>query len=74
MLHKISWKFNTPLSPHQGGMFESLIKHVKGALKVSVGEQTLSLNEMFILFAEVKCLINSRPITYSLSDPNDLHP
>jgi transposase InsO family protein len=36
--HKIKWRFNTPLSPHQGGMFESMVKQTKTALKVIVGQ------------------------------------
>ncbi|XP_032232731.2 uncharacterized protein LOC5508081 [Nematostella vectensis] len=29
MLHKFNWIFISPYSPHQGGMYESLIKQVK---------------------------------------------
>ena len=39
---KIKWKFNTPQSPHQGGFFESMVKLTKKALRVIVGQQTLS--------------------------------
>ena len=74
ILHKIRWKFITPLSPHQGGMYESLIKVAKRALRVSTGEQILSWNEMATVFAEVKSILNSRPLTYMSDDPNDLRP
>ena len=60
--HKIKWQFNTPLIPHQGGMFESMVKQTKTALKVIVGQQISSWNEMSTLFAEVQCLVNSRPL------------
>ena len=39
---KLKWKFNTPLSPHQGGFFESMVKLTKKALHVIVGQQTSS--------------------------------
>ena len=74
VLHKIHWKFITPLSPHQGGMYESLIKVTKRALRMSTGEQILSWNEMAAVFAEVKSILNSRPLTYMSDDPNDLRP
>ena len=74
VLHKIHWKFITPLSPHQGGMYESLIKLTKRALQVTVGEQILSWNEMATVFAESKSIVNSRPLTYMSDDPNDLRP
>ena len=74
VLHKIHWKFITPLSPHQGGMYESLIKLTKRALQVTVGEQILSWNEMATVFAEAKSIVNSRPLTYMSDDPNDLRP
>jgi hypothetical protein len=72
--HKLKWRFNTPLSPHQGGMFESMVKQTKTALKVIIGQQILSWNEMSTVFAEVECLINSRPLGYPSNDPNDLQP
>ena len=72
--HKVRWLFNTPLSPHQGGVFESMVKQTKAVLKVIVGQQTLSWNEMATIFAEVKCLVNSRPLGYPSNDPNDLQP
>ncbi|XP_067653257.1 uncharacterized protein [Haliotis asinina] len=74
VLHKLKWKFITPLSPHQGGLYESLIKQVKCALQVVVGQQLLSWDEMSTVFAEVECLVNSRPLTRMSSDPNDLQP
>ena len=74
VLHKIHWKFITPLSPHQGGMYESLIKVTKQALRMSTGEQILSWNEMTTIFAEVKSIVNSRPLTYLSDDSNDLRP
>ncbi|XP_032229425.2 uncharacterized protein LOC5505143 [Nematostella vectensis] len=48
MLHKFNWIFISPYSPHQGGMYESLVKQVKHSLHVTVGEQTLSWSERFI--------------------------
>ena len=72
--HKIKWKFNTPQSPHQGGFFESMVKLTKKALRVIVGQQTLSWNEMSTVFAEVESLVNSRPLGQPSNDANDLQP
>ena len=55
-------------------MYESLIKVTKRALRMSTGEQILSWNEMATIFAEVKSIVNSRPLTYLSDDPNDLCP
>ena len=74
MVHKVRWKFNTPLSPHQGGFFESMIKQTKKALHVTVGEQVLTWNEMSTVFSEVECLVNSLPLGYPSNDANDIQP
>ena len=55
-------------------MYESLIKVTKRALRMSTGEQILSWNEMATIFAEVKSIVNSHPLTYLSDDPNDLRP
>jgi len=74
VLHKVRWIFTMPYSPRQGGIYESLIKQTKPALRVAVGNQVLSWNERSTVFAEVKSLINSRPLGYPSNDPNDLQP
>ena len=74
VLQRVRWIFTTPYSPHQGGIYESLIKQTKRALRVAVGNQVPSWNEMSTVFAEVKSLINSRPLGYPSNDPNNLQP
>lgn len=74
VLHRVKWIFITPLSPHQGGFYESLIEQTKRALRVVIGQQTLSWNEMTTMFAEVQCLVNSRPLGYLPSSPDDPQP
>ena len=74
VLHKVRWIFTTPYSPHQGGIYESLIKQTKRAIWVAIGNQVLSWNEMSTVFAEVKSFINSRPLGYPSNDSNDLQP
>ena len=68
--HKL--KFNPPLSPHQRGFFENMVKRTKKALRVIVGQQTLSWNEMSTVFAAVECIMNSRPLEKPANDANDL--
>ena len=64
--HKL--KFNTPLSPHQGGFFENMVKLTKKALRVIVG----TWNEMSTVFAKVECIMNSRPLEKPSNNANDL--
>ena len=73
-LHRLRWLFTTPLGPHQGGIYESMVKQTKKALKVIVGEQILSWNEMSTVFSEVECLVNSRPLSYVSSDAMEPQP
>ena len=54
-----------PDSQHQNGAAEIMVKMVKGvekALMKSLGDRTLSLNQVDTLFAEVSNLVNERPI------------
>jgi len=43
-------------------------------LKAIMGSQSLSWNEMSTIFAQVECLINSRPLRYPSNDPNEAQP
>ena len=62
------------LSLHQGRFFESMVKLTEKALRVIVGQQTLSWNEMSTVFAKVECIVNSRPLGQPSNDANDLQP
>ena len=56
------WVFTTPDAPWQNGCAESLIKSVKKALTIVVGDQVLSFSEMQTVLFESGDLVNGRPI------------
>tara|TARA_B110001454_G_scaffold196478_1_gene199376 strand:- start:542 stop:6220 length:5679 start_codon:yes stop_codon:yes gene_type:complete len=60
--HLIEWQFTPPDGPWQNGCAEALIKSVKKAIKISVGEQILTLSEMQTVMYESANLVNERPI------------
>lgn len=67
----IMWRFNSPASPHMGGSWERLIRTVKGALKTVLKEQKPREEILLTLLAEVEMTLNSRPLTYVNTDPDD---
>jgi hypothetical protein len=70
----IEWKFNPPASPHFGGIFESMIKSSKKALRTILGDAEVNDEELHTAICGAERLLNSRPITYVSSDINDLAP
>lgn len=72
--HPIDWKFNPPCAPHFGGVFEALIKSAKKAIKAILGDADVTDEELHTAICGVERLLNSRPITYVSSDPNDPSP
>ena len=75
----ITWKFQPPASPHWGGVHESLVKSVKKALyrtlaplKGGTKRSNPTDLQLCALMVEVERFVNSRPITYVSSDPEDL--
>ena len=72
--HPIDWKFNPPCAPHLGGVFEALIKSAKKAIKGTLGDADVTDEELHTAICGAERLLNSRPITYVSSDPNDLSP
>ena len=67
----IDWHFNPPLGSHHGGIFEALIKSAKKALKAILGQASLTDEELQTAIVETEGLLNSRPLTYTSSDPKD---
>ncbi|CAG7732770.1 unnamed protein product [Allacma fusca] len=69
---EISWHFNTPASPHFGGIYEDGIHSVKYHLQRIMGNVTFNYEDMHTVTSQIEACLNSRPLTQLSSDPNDL--
>ena len=70
----IRWHLSPPLSPHFNGLAEAGVKSFKTHFVRVVGEQKLTIMEMTTLTCRIEAVLNSRPLSPSSSDPNDLQP
>ena len=61
-----------PLAPHFGGLWEARVKSLKHHLKIIVGNAILSHEEFLTLVAQIKAILNSRPLCPLSNDPKDL--
>ena len=61
---KITWRFNVPHAPWQGGVFERLIQIVKATLHKTLHFRKVTARELTTLLAEVETIVNNRPLTY----------
>ena len=59
----IEWKFNPAISPWMGGVWESLVKSVKRALRVITRDRAFTEDSLTTFLCEVESVINQRPIT-----------
>jgi len=67
----ITWYFNPLWSPHMGGIFESMVKQVKRAMKTAINDQVLPEETLHMVLVETEAIVNSRPLTPVSDDPND---
>lgn len=67
----VRWHFTPPGSPHFGGLWEAGVKSVKLHLQRSIGESTLSYEELSTLLTQIEACLNSRPMYANSSDLND---
>ena len=65
------WSFCPADAPWQNGSTEALVKSVKRALKVVIGEQICSYAEFQTVVYEAAQLVNQRPIGKVPSSPDD---
>lgn len=73
----ISWHFIPPSAPHFGGMWEAGVRSVKHHLRRTIGDHTLSFEELSTQLCQIEACLNSRPIaplSDSIDDCNFLTP
>jgi hypothetical protein len=57
------WRFTPPYGPHHGGIYETMVKATKRALKSLFKEADLTMDEFRTAISRVAALLNSRPLT-----------
>lgn len=72
--NEITWHFSSPGSPHHNGLAEAAVKSMKTHLKKSLGEKSLTWEEMITLLCQIEGVVNSRPMCAISNDPNDAQP
>ncbi|XP_046735027.1 uncharacterized protein LOC124404737 [Diprion similis] len=77
--HKIStvlaqdrtqWHFNPSAAPHMGGKWEAVVKSLKFHMRRTIGDVTLTFEEITTLLTQIEAILNSRPLE-PLSDDLD---
>lgn len=68
----VVWKHIAPRSPHQGGLWEAAVKAMKYHLMRVVGRHLLTSNEWRTHLARLSAVLNSRPVSATSDDPDDL--
>ena len=65
---RVTWRFIVERAPWWGGFYERLVRSVKRSLRKSIGRSNLTFDQLCTLLVEIEGIINSRPVTYLLSD------
>ena len=68
----IKWRFNPPNAPHQGGIWERLIRSFKRILYTILGTRGITDEVLNTTFCLVEYALNSRSLTTVSADPFDL--
>lgn len=68
----IEWHFIPPKAPNFGGLWEAAVKSFKKHFKSVGSNQLLTYEEFETLSLEIEAILNSRPLTLTSDDANDL--
>ena len=58
----VKWHFTPPYAPHHGGIYESMVKATKRALKTVSDKNLLDLDEFRTFVSRSAALLNGRPL------------
>jgi len=64
--------YSSTLLPHFGGLWEAAVKSFKSHLYKSLGNATLTYEELNTLLVRIEEILNSRPLTALSFDPSDI--
>ena len=67
----MQWEFIPADAPWQNGISEALVKSVKKAMSIAIGENTLIFSELQTVSYEAANLVNERPIGRHPTMPED---
>ncbi|XP_044760878.1 uncharacterized protein LOC123318333 [Coccinella septempunctata] len=67
----IEWKFIPPGSPHMGGAWERMVRSVKTTLSIILKDRSPRQEVFHTVMIEAEHIVNSRPLTYISSSPED---
>ncbi|XP_050303942.1 uncharacterized protein LOC126741531 [Anthonomus grandis grandis] len=70
---RIQWRFNPPTAAWWGGFWERLVGVLKQLLRKVLGRALLDYESLLTIICDCEA-INSRPLTCSSTDPNELVP
>ena len=70
----VKWVFNPPYTSHMGGIWEREIRSIKRILSALLTSQPTTDDSLITLFSEVESIVNSRPLTLVLQDPEANEP
>lgn len=65
---EIDWRFTTPLAPWTNGTSERMVRTVKQALRITLGQASISFRELETILKEVEAVVNKRPLAAVTED------
>jgi len=68
LLHNVKWSFILEKAPWWGGFYERMIKSMKRCLKKTLGNASITYEELSTVLIEVEAVLNSRPLSYVSCD------
>ena len=69
---RVTWEFIAEKAPWWGGFWEWLVRSIKNCLKKTIGQSSLTVEELRTLLVEIEAILNNCPLTYIYDDDNGI--